>query len=156
MLQPTWLTPRPNATLRRMSGGSKGWSRRCDTVGPVLDSELRVPAAGQMPITPPVAREAINGVNASPARFSILIKFSLTFVVVTLRVENALLLPTGRFECLYTLLRWTSGIPNVIAAALFARAINRRRAGGRKRKLPRPAIMSRESTIVACRIGQPT
>ena len=62
-----------------------------------------------------------------------IVNFSITFVAVTLRLENGVLLATGTFEQLYPLLPWTSVIPNVIAGALFARLINRRRASRRCR-----------------------
>jgi uncharacterized membrane protein YozB (DUF420 family) len=77
-------------------------------------------------------------------RFWILINFSLTFVAVTLRVENAILLGTGTFELLYPLLPWTSMIPNVIVAGLFARALNRRRARRRVSRsvAPEPAPLA--------------
>lgn len=62
-------------------------------------------------------------------RFWMIVNFSITFVAVTLRLENGLLLASGTFELLYPLLPWTSLIPNVIGGALFARRINQRRRG---------------------------
>lgn len=71
-------------------------------------------------------------------RFWMITNFSITFVAVTLRLENGVLLTTGTFELLYPLLPWTSLIPNVIVGALFARRINQRRRSRREHPLARP------------------
>ncbi|MGO4533439.1 DUF2306 domain-containing protein [Leifsonia sp. 2MCAF36] len=76
-------------------------------------------------------------------RFWIIANFSLTFVAVVLRAENAVLLATGTFETLYPFLPWTSGIPNLVIAMVLARKLNRQRA--RRTHRPRQPTLTNQN-----------